>query len=116
MVVDKAPRSSGCHVQRFHGATMVDELSEYFSKDLIAIYDLRKDDIASISWQLLLARVRVANRAISIRIPAAIALARMPQRWAPWPASSRLPKKGCPGRFTIWTSTVSGTELKRRIG
>jgi hypothetical protein len=34
---------------------MVDELSEYFSKDLIAS-DLRKDDIASISWKLLFAR------------------------------------------------------------
>jgi hypothetical protein len=33
----------------------------------------------------------------------------------PWPASP-VPKKGCPGRFTIWTLTVSGTELKRRIG
>src|SRR5271163_2530889 len=80
MVVDKAPRSSGCHVQRLYETTMVDELSEYFSKDLIAS-DLRKDDIASISWKLLFARVRVANRAISVQSRRRLH-SRVPQRWA----------------------------------
>jgi len=44
MIVDKARRSGGRHVQRLYETTMMDELSKYFSKYLIAS-DLRKDDM-----------------------------------------------------------------------
>src|SRR4051794_9837465 len=62
-----------------------------------------------------LMRFRVSGKSRR-RFPVASAIAFAIEAAAgPWPVSPA-PRKGWPGRLMIWTSTRSGTALKRRIG